>query len=88
MYGIIVEPLDATHFRFHTPDGVAILEVVGLDDTASPTFTITYTCGDCGKVVSSAEYDVIKASRNLDAFMDGEAAGYALRAHWAAHRAS
>lgn len=85
MYGIIVEPLGPGRARFITSDGVAILEVVGLDDSASPMFTITQTCGDCGKVVSSTEYDVTKAPPNLDVFTNGEALADAMLAHWAAH---
>lgn len=88
MINAIVEPIDANTIRFITPDGVAILEVVGLDDDDSAFMTINQICGDCGKHVSSTTYDVRNANPDEVVFRNGAIDGEKMRAHWAAHKGS
>lgn len=87
MYGMIIEPLDATPARVTTRDGVLILEVVGLGD-GSPILTISQTCADCGKEVTRTTYDTREVNPAGVVFQNGEASGEEMRAHWAAHRNS
>lgn len=85
---LIIEPLPGNRFRMITPDGVAIIAVTGLDDTASPELTITQSCADCGKEIASITYDAMTPPPDDAIGLDSMSAFNAMRDHWAAHRGS